>query len=154
MLQAALQAVGARLLRIAGSGAAPAAAPEEARKRPRRMAASDSAAGARQGEARAKENHTPAAAKRPGEAQGMMTQSTRKRAKGAMSAAHGPPARPGEPAAAEEPEAAVPRVLEARFGEEVRRQRRVALPRARAGDPGVSGSGSVNPNLAGQLPLA
>ena len=112
----ALQSAGQYILSFAASSPPPAPA-SAGRKRTRKMAADNSGAepGGAQATARiaAKEN-TPA--KRSSES--LMTQSTRKRAK-AMSAANGSRAG-GTAAAAGDADEAVPRVLEARFGEEVR----------------------------------
>ena len=85
------------------------------------MAQEKTAAGA----ARGAEN-TPSGAKRAGESAApgtLMTQSTRKRAK-AMSAAANGPAPAGAPPPGDDAEEALPRVLEARFVEEVRAPRR------------------------------
>ena len=106
----ALQSAGQYILSFAASSPPPAPA-SAGRKRTRKMAADNSGADA--GVRAAKEN-TPA--KRPSES--LMTQSTRKRAK-AMSAANGSRAG-GTQAPAGDADEAVPRVLEARFGEEVR----------------------------------
>ena len=111
----ALHSAGQYILSFAAPAVEPPAPASAGRKRTRKMAADNSGAepGGAQAARAAKEN-TPA--KRSSES--LMTQSTRKRAK-AMSAANG--SRPGgTQAPAGDADEAVPRVLEARFGEEVR----------------------------------
>jgi hypothetical protein len=111
----ALQSAGQYILSFAAPAVEPPAPASAGRKRTRKMAADNSGAEPGVVQARAAKENTPAA-KRSSES--LMTQSTRKRAK-AMSAANGSRAG-GTQAPAGDADEAVPRVLEARFGEEVR----------------------------------
>ena len=100
--------------------ASPSPPPSAGRKRKR--AADGSGAAGPHG---ARKENPPAGAKRPAEAlasEALMTQSTRKRAKGVTAAVDVSRAG-GALAPAADADEAVPRVLEARFVEEVRQQR-------------------------------